>query len=83
MDQAATALSTPFLVLHGECDMICPVSGARKFYERLATNASDKKFIAYPELYHEIFNEPLEQDSVTKVNKPIRDVVAFFSKYMD
>lgn len=82
VNQVATALSTPFLILHGEHDMLCPVSGARNFYERLATKASEKKLVTYPGMYHEIFNEPLEQDSATKVNTPIRDVVAFFAQYI-
>jgi alpha-beta hydrolase superfamily lysophospholipase len=51
----------PMLLLHGEADPLCPASGSRAFYEQLGTAGSDLRI--YPELRHEIFNEP-ERESV-------------------
>ena len=81
VDDTAAALRMPFLVLHGEADRICPVSGSKRFFELLGSSAGEKKLVTYPGLFHEIFNEPREQDPETKVNQPIREVVAFFSKH--
>ncbi len=51
----------PVLLLHGEADRLCPVDASRTFAAALVTEGSEIK--TYPELYHEIFNEP-EQEAV-------------------
>jgi alpha-beta hydrolase superfamily lysophospholipase len=57
----AADVRIPMLLLHGEADPLCPASGSRSFYEQLGTPGSDLRI--YPELRHEIFNEP-EQERV-------------------
>ena len=54
-------VTTPVLVLHGEDDPICTIEGSRRF----AGELSDGRFISYPGLRHEIFNEP-ERENVLK-----------------
>ena len=46
----------PMLVLHGERDRIAPIEGSRRFFAGLVHPR--KRFLSYPELRHEIFNEP-------------------------
>lgn len=50
------ALTLPVLVLHGEGDVMTPPHGSQNFIE--AVGSKDKTLRIYPELYHEIFNEP-------------------------
>lgn len=57
----AGKVRVPMLVLHGEEDRLCPVYGSRTFFDQLTTPGSDLR--VYPELRHEIFNEP-EQEQV-------------------
>jgi len=52
-------VEVPMLLLHGEADPICPVAGSQAFHAGLAAPvaaASDLR--VYPELRHEIFQEP-------------------------
>lgn len=46
----------PMLMLHGGADPICPVAGSRAFHAELDATRSALRI--YPELRHEIFNEP-------------------------
>jgi alpha-beta hydrolase superfamily lysophospholipase len=57
----ASEISLPLLILHGEQDQLTCPSGSRDFHERVMS--ADKVLKIYPELYHEIFNEP-EKDAV-------------------
>jgi len=52
----AATVRVPMLLLHGEDDPICPVAGSRIFFEQL--KVTQRGFHTYPELRHEIFNEP-------------------------
>ncbi len=66
MPQRASALTAPLLVVHGEQDKLIPVEGSRRLMECVASTDSHLK--VYPELYHEVFNEPeraLVLDDVT------------------
>jgi alpha-beta hydrolase superfamily lysophospholipase len=56
MPQRAGALKGPLLVVHGEQDKLIPVSGSRHLVE--CVGATDVHLKVYPELYHEVFNEP-------------------------
>ena len=47
-------------ILHGEDDPIVLSSGSQNFFEGLPTSGSDLRI--YPELRHEIFNEPEGED---------------------
>ncbi|MBW2494365.1 MAG: lysophospholipase [Deltaproteobacteria bacterium] len=53
---SAAGVTVPMLLQHGEGDPICPVEGSRDFFEQLT--ATRRKLCTYPELRHEIFNEP-------------------------
>ncbi|WP_373490022.1 lysophospholipase [Parasphingorhabdus sp.] len=57
----AGQISLPMLMLHGEKDSLASAEGSR-FLDRQIIS-SDKQLIVYPELFHEIFNEP-EKDKV-------------------
>jgi len=59
--QRAFEIQVPVLVLHGEADPMCPVSGSRAFHEGL--HVAGSRLRTYPGLRHEIFNEP-EQEQV-------------------
>ena len=59
--ERAPHVNLPLLILHGEDDRLTCPSGSRDFHERAAS--ADKTLKIYPELYHEIFNEP-EKDAV-------------------
>jgi alpha-beta hydrolase superfamily lysophospholipase len=56
MPQRAGALTAPLLVIHGEQDKLIPVAGSRQLVE--CVGATDVHLKVYPELYHEVFNEP-------------------------
>jgi len=46
----------PIMLLHGGKDLIVPPEASTKAYERIRSRAKELK--VYPELYHEILNEP-------------------------
>lgn len=54
-------ISLPLLLMHGTLDTLADPEGSRELYEQAAT--TDKTLKLYEGLYHEIFNEP-EQDDV-------------------
>lgn len=56
MPQRASALAAPLLVVHGEQDKLIPVAGSRHLMDCVAS--TDAHLKVYPELYHEVFNEP-------------------------
>jgi len=58
----------PLLVLHGADDPICPSEGSERF-----AAAASAAFIRYPDMRHEIFNEPTFREVLA-------DVVAFFEQ---
>jgi alpha-beta hydrolase superfamily lysophospholipase len=61
MPQRAPSLAAPLLVMHGSDDRLIPVEGSRQLVA--AVGSSDVELKVYPGLYHEVFNEP-EQDQV-------------------
>jgi alpha-beta hydrolase superfamily lysophospholipase len=56
MPRRAAALTAPLLVVHGEDDKLIPVAGSHRLLECVASEDAHLK--VYPELYHEVFNEP-------------------------
>jgi alpha-beta hydrolase superfamily lysophospholipase len=56
MPQRAAALTAPLLVVHGGQDKLVPVEGSHRLME--AVGPIDAHLKVYPELYHEVFNEP-------------------------
>mgnify|MGYP000464500126 CR=1 FL=1 len=57
----ARALTAPLLVVHGAEDRLIPASGSEVLVD--CVGGSDVHLKVYPELYHEVFNEP-ERDRV-------------------
>ncbi len=56
----AGEVTLPLLVLHGEADSMTSPEGSKLFYER--AGSEDKTLKIYPELYHEILNEPEKEE---------------------
>jgi len=54
-------LTLPVLIMHGTADKLVPVQGSHLIRDTIGS--SDKTLKTYDGLYHEIFNEP-EQDQV-------------------
>jgi len=61
MPRLAGAITAPLLVVHGEQDRLVSTAGSEHLVECAAS--SDVTLTVYPELYHEVFNEP-ERDRV-------------------
>ncbi|PIX64817.1 MAG: alpha/beta hydrolase, partial [Sphingomonadales bacterium CG_4_10_14_3_um_filter_58_15] len=61
IQEKAGQISLPMLLLHGEKDSLAAAEGSKFLDSHISS--SDKKLIIYPELFHEIFNEP-EKDVV-------------------
>lgn len=57
----ANKISLPILLLHGGKDVMAAPAGSRFLYENVSSE--DKSLKIYPELFHEIFNEP-ERETV-------------------
>ncbi len=57
----AAEISIPLLIMHGEDDKLTSTEGSKELYKRAASK--DKTLRLYPDLYHEIFNEP-EKDTI-------------------
>lgn len=57
----AGKISLPMLLLHGEKDSLAAAEGSKFLDGQISS--PDKSLIIYPELFHEIFNEP-ERDTV-------------------
>ena len=63
---SASQVQVPVLLLHGEEDELCPVASSRAFFKCLDPRVAVRSEIkTYPELRHEIFNEP-EREQVYK-----------------
>lgn len=61
MPQRAAAVTAPLLVVHGGSDRLIAVDGSRRLVD--SVGSTDVELNIYPELYHEVFNEP-EHDRV-------------------
>jgi alpha-beta hydrolase superfamily lysophospholipase len=53
------AITIPTLIMYGTADALCPPEGSQMLEQRIG--AQDKKLIPYEGLYHEILNEPEQQ----------------------
>jgi alpha-beta hydrolase superfamily lysophospholipase len=65
----------PFLTIHGDNDLIVPISCSKLIYEKSSTPAEDKKFIVIPGGYHDAFVE-LEK------TPDYEEIYKFFEKYI-
>ncbi|MDQ4011198.1 MAG: lysophospholipase [Actinomycetota bacterium] len=66
-------LSVPLLLLHGTGDEICAPTGSTMLHDRVSS--PDKTVRRYPDLYHEVFNEP-ERDEV------LTDLVCWLEQHL-
>jgi alpha-beta hydrolase superfamily lysophospholipase len=56
VQERAAEISLPILMMHGGADALASPEGSRFLDE--AISSTDKRLEIYPDLYHEIFNEP-------------------------
>lgn len=61
MHLLAPGITAPLLVVHGEEDKLVAAEGSRRLVEHVGSH--DVELKVYPELFHEVFNEP-ERDRV-------------------
>lgn len=61
MHLLAPGITAPLLVVHGEEDRLVAAEGSRRLVEHVGSR--DVELKVYPELFHEVFNEP-ERDRV-------------------
>lgn len=61
MPQRARTITAPLLVVHGAEDRLVAAAGSERLVE--CVGSTDVHLKVYPELYHEVFNEP-ERDRV-------------------
>jgi alpha-beta hydrolase superfamily lysophospholipase len=74
LEQEATQIAIPLLVLQGSNDRLVPPAGAEQLYRH--AGSKDKTFKTYAGLHHEIYNEP-ERATV------LADVEAWLSDRLD
>ena len=70
MHLMAPGITAPLLVVHGEEDRLVSAEGSRRLVEHVGSH--DVELKVYPELFHEVFNEP-ERDRV------LDDVIAWIA----
>lgn len=71
---AASKFPLPLLVMQGAEDGIAHPDGAKRFFD--LAGAKDKKFVSYPGMLHEIFNE-------VERTKPISEMIAWLDAHVD
>ncbi len=52
----ADEITLPILMMHGTGDVMTAIEGTQQLHQRCAS--ADKELKIYPDLYHELFNEP-------------------------
>jgi acylglycerol lipase len=65
MPQRAPSLTAPLLVVHGSDDRLILAEGSRQLVA--AVGSADVELKIYPGLYHEVFNEPEQQQVLDDV----------------
>jgi alpha-beta hydrolase superfamily lysophospholipase len=61
----AAEIDIPVLIMHGQEDRLTAVEGSKLLFEKVSSR--DKSLLIYPNLYHEIFNEPEKEKVLTDV----------------
>jgi alpha-beta hydrolase superfamily lysophospholipase len=75
--EAADRIETPALILHGRADPISPVSGSRALHAGLRDDVAERSRLEiYPELRHEIFQEPERERVWADVLAWLEDIAA-------
>jgi alpha-beta hydrolase superfamily lysophospholipase len=69
----AKEITLPIMFMHGESDILTPISGSHIMYERVGS--SDKTIHTYPNMQHEIMNE-------VERNKVLQTIVDWFDKHL-
>nr|CCC92575.1 unnamed protein product [Trypanosoma congolense IL3000] len=64
----------PLLIVHGEKDALCPLSGSRKFIESIPS--CNKRLIEYPGLGHEVLTE-------VRWREVLRDILTFLDSHCE
>jgi alpha-beta hydrolase superfamily lysophospholipase len=59
IDDQRAAINVPLLILHGESDRLVNVTGTREFVSHLDVKV---KYVEIPGGYHELHNEPNQQE---------------------
>ncbi len=67
LEEKLAAIELPMLILHGSADGLALPEGSRMLHEKVSS--SDKKLIIYEGLYHEIFNEPEQEDVMSDITE--------------
>jgi alpha-beta hydrolase superfamily lysophospholipase len=65
IEDKLASIDLPTLILHGSSDGLVLPEGSKMLHEQIGSR--DKKLIIYKGLYHEIFNEPEQEDVMTDV----------------
>lgn len=65
--RSATEIKTPILVMHGTEDRLASVDATRRLFENIGS--PDKELVIYPGFYHELFNEPEQQEVFERVTE--------------
>jgi alpha-beta hydrolase superfamily lysophospholipase len=65
LEAERSTITLPLLVMHGEGDVMTPPAGSRAFVSGVGSEDAGLK--VYPELYHEIFNEPEREQVLADV----------------
>lgn len=66
VDENISKYNYPCLILHGSGDVIVPIEIGKSLYENISS--SDKEFISYDGLYHEILNEDKKDEILETIN---------------
>ena len=66
-------ICVPLLILHGTADRVAAVEASRELFQRAGT--TDKTLRLYPNLYHEVLNEP-EKEQV------LADLIAWIDRHL-
>lgn len=68
---SAAHVQVPLLLLHGEADRLCPARGSRAFHAQL--RGPGHRLRIYPQLRHEILNEPEQEQVLEDLLEWLRD----------
>ncbi len=65
--ERVTAITVPTLIMYGTADRLCPPAGSVMLGERIG--AADKTITPYDGLYHEILNEPEQEQVLDEISR--------------
>ena len=65
IEDRLSAIELPMLILHGSADGLTSPEGSKMLHREISS--TDKKLIIYEGLYHEVYNEPEQEDVMADV----------------